>query len=92
MAELVSTITVDVAGMDGLKAHVLGEMQKVLANAVREVAAKEQDGRVVARLFEVAGVISGSLGEAQAKVAVDAAPLAPGRWRGKEGTTGDEPR
>lgn len=68
MANLVATINVN--GGPQLVATVLGQVRQELASAVRAAAAKETDGRVVARLFEIAGNLSQELASAEAQMAV----------------------
>ena len=60
------TMTVNVEGIPGMLQRVRTEF----AQAVREIAAKETDGRVVSRLYEVAGLLAQDASAVEAQKAL----------------------
>lgn len=50
--------------------ELLGFVRREVANLIREVAAKEQEPRVVARLFEIAALLNQTVSGEEAKEAI----------------------
>jgi hypothetical protein len=74
MAEF-GKIEVAVTGIPGLMDNVYSRLRQELCGAIRSVASRETDGRVIARLAEVGAMLEGALAEGQGREAVAHAPV-----------------
>lgn len=74
MAMMETKISLDLTGMNGILRKAVSQVRDEVMAAFKDVASRESDGRVVARLSEIVMHMDGTLAGVDAQLAMAEAP------------------